>query len=45
MPLVVAGHYETEKIVLLPLIARLQALSNDVQYKVSQSDSGPYWRL
>lgn len=33
-----AGHYETEKIVLLPLIERLQQLNDDVQYRLAYSD-------
>ena len=32
---IVAGHYETERVVLQPLAQRLQALTNDVQYKVT----------
>lgn len=32
---IVAGHYETERVVLTPLAQRLQALTNDVQYKVT----------
>lgn len=34
-----AGHYETEKIVLFPLIRHLQELTNDVQYKVTLSET------
>lgn len=34
-----AGHYETEKVVLQPLINRLQVLSDDVQYKLTRSES------
>lgn len=34
MNVIVLGHYETESIVLKPLIARLQKLSDDVQYNV-----------
>ena len=37
--IVEAGHYETEKVVLRPLIGRLQALTNDVQYKLTRSES------
>ena len=37
--IVEAGHYETEKVVLQPLISRLQALTNDVQYKLTRSES------
>ena len=37
--IVEAGHYETEKVVLQPLISRLQALTNDVQYKLTCSES------
>ncbi len=32
---IVAGHYETERVVLQPLARRLQELANDVQYKVT----------
>ncbi|MBQ9833112.1 MAG: Nif3-like dinuclear metal center hexameric protein [Clostridia bacterium] len=34
-----AGHYETERVVLLPLINRLQTISNDVQYKLTLSQT------
>lgn len=37
--IVEAGHYETEKVVLQPLISRLQAITNDVQYKLTRSES------
>lgn len=37
--LVEAGHYETEKVVLQPLISRLQELTNDVQYRLTRSES------
>ena len=37
--IVEAGHYETEKVVLQPLISRLQAITNDVQYKLTCSES------
>ena len=37
--IVEAGHYETEKVVLQPLISRLQALTNDVQYKLTCSET------
>ena len=36
--LIVAGHFETESVVLLPLLNRLQALSKDVQYYLAQSE-------
>ncbi|MDO5111281.1 MAG: Nif3-like dinuclear metal center hexameric protein [Clostridia bacterium] len=32
---IVAGHYETERVVLEPLARRLQEAANDVQYKVT----------
>ena len=44
MPLIVAGHHETECVVLPKLIARLQSETNDVQYKLALSDQGPFWR-
>lgn len=37
--IVEAGHYETEKVVLQPLISRLQAITNDVQYRLTRSES------
>lgn len=37
--IVEAGHYETEKVVLQPLISRLQALTNDVQYRLTCSET------
>lgn len=42
---VVAGHYETEQTVLLPLIARLQQETIDVQYHLALSDKSPLARL
>lgn len=42
---IAAGHYETERIVLAPLLARLQAAHNDVQYRVTQSESACLRRL
>lgn len=44
IPCVVAGHYETERIVLEPLRTRLQNGNNDVQYRLSLSDRGPFTR-
>lgn len=41
---VAAGHYETERIVLIPLIERLQRVSNDVQYTLSRADTSPFAR-
>ncbi len=40
-----AGHYETERIVLLPLIRRLQELANDVQYNLALSEAPCLGRL
>lgn len=34
-----AGHYETEKVVLQPLIGRLQERANDVQFKLALSET------
>ncbi|MBE5785783.1 MAG: Nif3-like dinuclear metal center hexameric protein [Clostridiales bacterium] len=34
-----AGHYETEKIALFPLIRHLQELTNDVQYRLTLSEA------
>ena len=43
--LVVAGHYETERIVLEPLIRRLQNECFDVKYNLSRADVSPFVRL
>ena len=43
--LVVAGHYETERIVLEPLIRRLQNECFNVQYNLSRADANPFVRL
>jgi len=43
--LVVAGHYETERVVLEPLIRRLQNECFDVQYNLSRADANPFVRL
>ena len=37
----VLGHYETENIVLKPLISRLQTFGFDVQYDLTQSGNAP----
>lgn len=42
IPMIVAGHYETEKVVLEPLIARLQSVADDVQYQLACSDASPF---
>lgn len=42
---VVAGHYETERVVLLPLIQRLQEARFPVQYQLSRADGSPFVRL
>ena len=43
--LVVAGHYETEQVVLAPLIKRLQNECFGVQYQLSRVDGSPFVRL
>ena len=43
--LVVAGHYETERVALEPLIRRLQNECFDVQYNLSRADVNPFVRL
>ena len=45
LALVVAGHYETERIVLSPLIKRLQNECFGVQYQLSRVDGSPFVRL
>ena len=45
LSLIVAGHYETEAIVLEPLMKRLQNECFDVQYKLSRTDGSPFVRL
>lgn len=41
LPLILAGHYETERIVLPALQKRLQNPLNDVQYYIARSDKSP----
>jgi GTP cyclohydrolase I len=43
--LILAGHYETERIVLQPLIKRLQNECFTVQYQLSRADGSPFVRL
>jgi dinuclear metal center YbgI/SA1388 family protein len=43
--LIVAGHYETESIVLGALLKRLQNDCEGVQYKLSRADGSPFVRL
>ena len=43
--LIVAGHYETEVVVLEPLIKRLQNDCFGVQYQLSRVDGSPFVRL
>lgn len=43
--MIVAGHYETERVILEPLIRRLQNECFDVQYKLSRADASPFARL
>lgn len=45
LPLIDAGHYETENIVLLPWIRRLQRETNDVQYHVARTGANPFVRI
>lgn len=45
LSLVVAGHYETEAIVLAPLIKRLQNDCFGVQYSLSRADGSPFVHL
>ena len=45
LALVVAGHYETECVVLPPLIKRLQNECFGVQYQLSRVDGSPFVRL
>ena len=45
LSLVVAGHYETEAVVLKPLMKRLQNDCFGVQYQLSRADGSPFVRL
>jgi dinuclear metal center YbgI/SA1388 family protein len=45
LSLVVAGHYETEAVVLEPLMKRLQNDCFGVQYQLSRADGSPFVRL
>ena len=42
---IAAGHYETERVVLEPLIQRLQEARFPVQYQLSRADGSPFVRL
>ncbi len=39
---IAAGHYETERVVLEPLITRLQSLTDGIQYKLALYDQAPF---
>ncbi|MEA4913371.1 MAG: Nif3-like dinuclear metal center hexameric protein [Christensenella sp.] len=43
--LIIAGHYETEAVVLEPVIKRLQNDCFGVQYNLSRADGNPFVRL
>ncbi len=45
LAVIAAGHYETERVALVPLIARLQSAENDVQYTLSRADASPFARF
>ena len=45
LSLIVAGHYETETVVLEPLMKRLQNDCFGVQYQLSRVDGSPFVRL
>jgi len=45
LSLVVAGHYETEAVVLEPLMKHLQNDCFGVQYQLSRADGSPFVRL
>lgn len=45
LALLACGHYETERVVLKPLIARLQACQNDVQYRLAHAETAPQRRF
>ena len=42
---IVAGHFETETIVLKSLVRRLQNQTNGVQYKLAVSNRTPLWSI
>ena len=41
LPLILCGHYETERVVLKSLLARLQILTPDVQYTITLREKAP----
>lgn len=45
LSVIAAGHYETEKVVLAPLIRCLQKYDFDVEYNLSQCESSPLRRI
>lgn len=42
---VAAGHYETERIILQPLIKYLQSHTLGIKYNLTLVESAPFWRL
>ncbi|OQB24692.1 MAG: putative GTP cyclohydrolase 1 type 2 [Firmicutes bacterium ADurb.Bin182] len=38
-----AGHYETERIILMPLIEYLQAHSSGIEYNLTLAETAPIW--
>ncbi len=44
LPILVAGHDETERVVLPILKERLQEMTDDVKYSLALSDGGPFRR-
>ena len=41
LPLILCGHYETERVVLKSLQDRLQILAPDVQYYITLREKAP----
>ena len=41
LPLILCGHYETERIVLKSLMDRLQIIAPDVQYTITLREKAP----
>ena len=41
LPLILCGHYETERVVLKSLLDRLQILTPDVQYNITLREKAP----
>lgn len=43
LAIIAAGHYESERVILTPLIEGLQKFENGIQYSLTQTEKAPFW--